>query len=179
MLAAGAQDRRPAFSEDERVVGNGKLAGHVPPDAQGAQGGSGGASLADLSYTQNAAIEPTALPAAAGGDGTLSYALDPALPPGMSFDASTRVLSGTPAAQAAPTLYTYTATDEDGDTANLTFTMTVAADLQPAFGPGATLPDLSFEQGARIEPTILPAATGGDKPLSYAAGTRVAAGHDV
>ena len=163
VLASGAQDRRPAFSEDQRVVGNGKLAGHVPPDAQGA-----GATTADLNYAQNTAIEPTVLPAAEAGDGTLSYTLEPALPQGMTFDADTRVLSGTPATQAAPTLYTYTATDEDGDRATLVFTLAVAADLQPAFGPGATLPDLSYEQRAVIEPLTLPAATGGDGVLSYA-----------
>ena len=163
VLASGAQDRRPAFSKDQRVVGNGKLAGHVPPDAQGA-----GATTADLNYAQNTTIEPTVLPAAEAGDGTLSYTLEPALPQGMTFDADTRVLSGTPATQAAPTLYTYTATDEDGDRATLVFTLAVAADLQPAFGPGATLPDLSYEQRAVIEPLTLPAATGGDGVLSYA-----------
>ena len=182
VLASGAQDRRPAFSEDQRVVGNGKLAGHVPPDAQGGSGGAslaantlmpssasgpgnaslaanavtpssisgpGGAAMADLSYTRNAAIEPTVLPAAEGGDGTLSYALEPALPPGMSFDTTTRVLSGTPSAQAAPTLYTYTATDEDGDTATLVFTLAVAAPrLAPA--EAAVLTDGLASQGRAV-----------------------------
>ena len=166
--ASAAPDRRPAFSKDQRVAGNGKLAGRVPPDAHGARGGRAGAAPAGLSYTQNTAIEPTVLPAASGGDGALSYALAPALPQGLSFDAATRVLSGTPAAEAAPALYTYTATDEDGDTANLTFTLAVAADLRPAFEAGATLPDLSYEQGTLIEPLALPAATGGDAPLRYA-----------
>ena len=182
MVLAFAQDRRPAFSKDQRVIGNDKLAGHVPPDAQGGNGGAamaantlmpssasgpgnaslaanamtpsyvsgpGGAATADLSYTQDAAIEPTVLPAAEGGDGTLSYALEPALPQGMSFDTTTRVLSGTPEAQAASTLYTYTATDEDGDSATLFFTLVVAAPrLAPA--EAAVLTDGLASQGRAV-----------------------------
>ena len=127
-----------------------------------------GASIADLSYAQGARIAPLTLPAATGGDGALSYALTPALPQGVSFDAATRALSGTPEAPLAATHYTYVANDEDRDGASLTFSLAVIADLQPEFGPGAALPDLSYEQGTFIEPLTLPAATGGDGALSYA-----------
>ena len=60
-----------------------------------------------------------------GGDGALSYRLAPALPVGLSFDNATRGVSGTPAAEQAATTYTWAATDEDGDTASLTFTVEV------------------------------------------------------
>ena len=136
-------------------------------------------SIADLSYEQNARIAPLTLPAATGGDGTLSYALDPALPQGMRFDAATRALSGTPGAPLTATQYTYTAMDADRDSVSLTFTLAVIADLQPEFGPGATLPDLSYEQGTLIEPLTLPAATGGDGALSYALQPARAPGHEL
>ena len=71
------------------------------------------------------------LPAATGGNGTLSYSLSPSLPSGLSFDAATRVLSGRPTAAAASATYTYTVSDADGittaaDKDTLTFTIAVA-----------------------------------------------------
>ena len=57
-------------------------------------------TINNRTYQQNAVIEPAVLPAASGGDGTLTYALSPALPSGLSFDAATRTLSGTPTATA-------------------------------------------------------------------------------
>ncbi len=44
----------------------------------------------------------------------------------MTFDASTRTLSGTPTAKQEAVEYTYTATDTDGDAASLSFTIRVA-----------------------------------------------------
>ena len=78
------------------------------------------------SYIQDTAIATLTLPVAADGDGTLSYALRPALPTGLSFNASNRTISGTPTAAQAETEYTYTVRDQDGDTAELTFKITVA-----------------------------------------------------
>ena len=46
---------------------------------------------------------------------------NPRVPQGMSFDKTTRVLSGTPAEQMKVARYTYTVTDADGDTASLYF----------------------------------------------------------
>ena len=168
--AAEPLDLRPTFDTDQRMADDGKLIGRVPDDLQksASAAGSASASIADQSYVQNTAIEPLPLPEASGGDGPLSYALEPALPQGMAFDDSTRMMSGTPMMAQAPTRYTYTATDVDGDTASLAFTMTVAADLHPEFGADASIADLSWEQGELIDPLTLPAATGGDKPLTYA-----------
>ena len=53
------------------------------------------------------------LPAATGGDGTLMYSLSPSPPAGLSFNTSTRKLSGTPTGSQAATTYTYTVTDSD------------------------------------------------------------------
>ena len=86
----------------------------------------GGAALEDQVYALNAVIEPLVLPAAEGGEGELTYTLDPALPAGLAFDAQTRTLSGMPTAAADAVPYTYTATDANGNTAALTFSITVA-----------------------------------------------------
>ena len=54
------------------------------------------------------------VPAAVGGDGTLSYAAT-GLPPGVSFDPSTRTLSGTPALGSGTITITVTDMDADGE----------------------------------------------------------------
>lgn len=86
----------------------------------------GSATIRDSSVTVNQALHAT-LPAATGGDGTLTYSLSPALPTGLSFNRSSRVLSGTPTGPQGRTRYTYTVTDADGDTDTLSFTIAVVA----------------------------------------------------
>ena len=77
----------------------------------------------DLVYEVEAAIDALSLPAASGGDGTLSYSLSPDVP-GLSFDATARQLTGTPTTVGTYAM-TYTVTDADGDTDSLSFTITV------------------------------------------------------
>ena len=48
------------------------------------------------SYTENTDIGTVNLPAASGGDGTLTYSLAPEPPAGLSFDAAARTITGTP-----------------------------------------------------------------------------------
>ena len=78
-----------------------------------------------LSWTVDEAIESVTLPEAKG-DGTIVYALSPALPDGVERDG--RRLSGTPTAEMAVTDYTWTATDADGESqqVELEFTIEVA-----------------------------------------------------
>jgi len=92
----------------------------------------GDASVADQHYVQNTPIEALTLPAAAGGSGSLTYALSPAidtLAPGLTFDGGTRLLSGTPTVPVSLTRLTYTATDGDGRVSapGLMFNLSVAA----------------------------------------------------
>ncbi len=87
-------------------------------------------TIADKTFTVDAEITTFTLPAATGGNGTISYALTPALPNGVSVDTSTREVSGTPTAAATATTYTWRASDSDSNTANsdssaLTFMLTV------------------------------------------------------
>ena len=75
-------------------------------------------------YTVDEEITPLVLPAATGGTGALTYSLAPEIP-GLAFDAAARRLSGTPT-ETGTWAMTYTARDEDGRTATLEFTITVA-----------------------------------------------------
>ncbi len=131
----------------------------------------------DQAYSEGRPITDLVLPAATGGNGALSYALartsgTPALPPGLSFDAATRTLSGTPSGTQAATGYTYTATDADGDAATATFTIMVQESIEsPPLGPPTlndTIADQVYARGRRITDLALPLASGGNGALSYA-----------
>ena len=87
----------------------------------------GGATMSLLTYTVGVRISPRVLPSATGGRGRLTYTLDPMLPAGLTFTGTTRTLAGTPTANQAKTAYTLTATDADGDSATLTFSLTVVS----------------------------------------------------
>ena len=78
-------------------------------------------------YRVGTAVSLT-LPTATGGNGELQYALAPAPPSGLTFDPVTLMLSGLPAEAVARDDYRLTATDEDGDTATLTFTLEVVSE---------------------------------------------------
>ncbi len=91
---------------------------------------AGGTTIADKTFTVDAEITAFTLPEATGGNGTISYALTPGLPTGLSVDTSTREVSGTPTAAATAATYTWRASDSDSNTANsdssaLTFMLTV------------------------------------------------------
>ena len=150
-----------------------------PPTGGGGNTGGGGgrprdlrpsfgsASVPDQSYTEGTEITPLELPAATGGNGRLFYALSPVLPEGLTLNRRVRRLSGTPTTPQAAREYTWTATDGDGDATRLTFTVTVAPDLRPSFD-NVSVPDQSYTEGTAITPLELPAATGGNGPLTYA-----------
>ena len=82
--------------------------------------------VADQSYPRTHAIAPLILPAAAGGAPPLGYTLTPTLPGGLSFDASTRTISGTPTEVTAGLVsYTYKATDANGSADSLQLSIEV------------------------------------------------------
>ena len=115
------------------------------------------------SYTLNAEIADLVLSAASGGTAPLTYALTGALPAGLTFNAASRRLTGTPTAVTSATTLTYTVTDANDATASQTFTVTV--------NDGVTLPapdDQSYTLNAEIADLVLSAASGGTVPLTYA-----------
>ncbi len=83
------------------------------------------AEVGDQAYTAGTAITALELPEATGGAGEVTYGLS-TLPAGLSFDAATRTISGTPeAATDGAVEVTYTAADSTGAATGLTFSITV------------------------------------------------------
>ena len=85
----------------------------------------GGATVSDQAYIVSQLITPLTLPVATRGDGAITYTLTPALPTGLTFNATARTITGTPTTAAGATDYTYTATDTANDTATLMFSIIV------------------------------------------------------
>ena len=108
----------------------------------------GTATVSNRTYTVGTAINALTLPAASGGDGMLTFSLSPNVP-GLTFNATTRQLTGTPST-AGTYAMTYTVTDEDGDTDTLSFTITVdgsetryeVGDTVTAWPTGVWFPDV-------------------------------------
>ena len=93
-----------------------------------------GTGIANQVYPIGAVIT-LALPSAVGGAVPITYSLVP-LPPGLTFRAptvdTTALLIGTPSAIMSASPVTYTATADNGETATLTFMITVVRALPPA-----------------------------------------------
>ena len=108
----------------------------------------GTATVSNRTYAVGTAISALTLPAASGGDGTLTFSLSPNVP-GLTFNATTRQLTGTPST-AGTYAMTYAVTDEDGDSDTLSFTITVdgsetryeVGDTVTAWPTGVWFPDV-------------------------------------
>ena len=118
------------------------------------------------------------LPLATGGNGALTYTIDPPLPTGLNLEHTPPLppaLRGTPAVgtEQSATGYTYIVTDSDGDTDTLTFTLAIlTAGSLPNFDEAITFPDQTYTVGVDIGAVTLPAATGGSVPLRYSLPSR-------
>ena len=149
-----------------------------------------GTSVDDQEYTAGTAISDIELPAASGGAGDIAYSVS-GLPAGLSFDAATRTISGTPdAATDEAVEITYTAADGAGATASLTFSITVNMSLtfgdffSQFLGAGKVVPTASsdgaaireFVVGQPVDAFALPAGTGGTEPLTYSLSPELPAG---
>ena len=153
------------YSLAKRVVSQAYYAvdvvGGQPPPVSDTSPDFVGKSISDKTYTQGNPIAPVTLPTAIGGDGAVAYSLSGTVPPGLLL--SGRTLRGTPT-RAGTFHVTYTATDSDGDTDRLTFTVTVVGqDTAPVL---PTISDKAYPTGNYLNET-LPAATGGDGRLTY------------
>ena len=148
-----------------------------------------GTVIPDQTYTAGTVITPLVLPEASGGTAPLRYNLS-ALPAGLTFDAATRTLSGTPtAATSGAVSVIYTVLDSAGEVAALTFAITVNAgltfdDFFNLFPSGKVVPTAShdlveireFVVGQRVAGIVLPAASGGTAPLTYSLSPALPAG---
>ena len=70
---------------------------------------------------------PVVLPAADGGAPPITYQVEPSPPAGLTFDASTRTLQGTPTEVTASVPYVFRATDVNGSFAELRFSIEVVS----------------------------------------------------
>ncbi len=95
--------------------------------------------IEDQNYKLGAPIHPLVLPEAIGGREPVEYSLTPALPAGLSFLPSTRMVLGTPwVITDSPIEYTYTATDVNGERGSLNFKLSV---YSPVFRDSENLPN--------------------------------------
>ena len=150
------------------VIGGCADTSPVAPDTKPSFSGT----VADQTYTVGKPISTLSLPAATGGNGDLSYSLQPTVR-GLTFDLAARTVSGTPT---TPGTYrmTYRVVDadentKDSDAATLSFTITVQEtalrDTAPSFS--GTMADQTYTVREPISTLTLPAATGGNGDLTY------------
>ena len=153
---------------------------NAPPDTAPSFGSG---SVSNKTYIAGQAITDFTVPAASGGNGAITYAAAN-LPDGLVFDATgtdtpgctgteAREVCGTPTVIGGPTTVTIAARDSDsnlgaGDRATLTFTITVSSDAPPSFGSGA-VPEKAFILNTAIADFVVPAASGGNGAITYAA----------
>ena len=137
----------------------------------------GASTVSRQDYKQFAAISSLILPAATDGNGILAYSLgattddgdvDSAdtLPAGLDFDAETRTLSGTPTSAGTYSM-TYSASDEDSDSASLSFQLVV--DSVPTLN-NAIVRSHTYVKDQAIVDLVLPQAEGGTGAVSYSLG---------
>ncbi len=135
-------------------------------DDDAAEPDFGSEDVDDQTWTVGEAIAAVTLPAATGGNGTLTYTLTPDITAyGLTLTntASTKEISGTPTtALITATAFTWTATDADSDTDTVTFDVTIGKGTQSLSGGGDTFA-LTFGDDAPALPTIAqdPATGGG------------------
>ena len=109
-------------------------------------------TIGDKMYTKGVEIASSTLPLAAGGVPPLTYALSPALPAGLTFDAGTRVLSGRPTQLFQSREFMYEARDPHGVAGALAFSIEVTGPTS-ADGAGPELPASLALQGNYPNPS--------------------------
>ena len=127
-----------SYTDDE---GSGKSASAVTANAVAAAGDKvpsfGNATVDNLIYVVGVGFAPLPLPEATGGDGDLTYGVEPDLPLGLAVvkreleGKSVRELTGTPGASQAAATYAWTVTDSDEtnpDSDAVSFAIEIAPD---------------------------------------------------
>ncbi len=127
----------------------------------------GNSNINDQVLMMNQRVDAIELPSATGGDLPLEYSLQPSLPAGLQLDGTTHVISGTPTVEFDRTRFTWIATDTDGDTVTLTFSIMVLPELPLQFPSSASIANQIFLQNDEIDFVELPAARGGVGDLTY------------
>ncbi len=113
----------------------------VTPASQSAVNGTVGTSLSTSSLSTS------------GFSGAVTYSVSPSLPAGLTLNASTGVISGTPTASQSATTYTITATGATSGTATSTVSIAIAGATQGALQVTATPGSLRVNQTATLSTT--------------------------
>ncbi len=125
VAVADTPAERPTFSLPSVVEGTPEELPVLRPPVEARETSFRGATVPDQTWVRDEPLTPLTLPGANGGVGDVAYGLTPALPAGLRFDLASRVLWGTPSTPRPATRYTYTATDETGSVAALSFLITI------------------------------------------------------
>ena len=136
----------------------------VVSDADGPEFLSSVAPQTYVAGHEHTALELPAAHLTMPGNPPVEYALSTslpggALPTGMSYTKSTRILATSSSTQATtnPVTFTYTATDRDGDTnaTALTFTVTIEPNATPSY-TGAQPPNRTLRVGKAVSFSVAP-----------------------
>jgi len=103
-------------------------------------------------------ITPFAPVTASGGSGTKTWAINPQLPQGVSFNTTNGFISGTPTVQSPLISYTITVTDQTGQTSNRSFSFKI---LVPLLVTTVEVEKILFYPGTTITPFTPVSVSGG------------------
>ncbi len=129
-------------------------------------------AIATTVLTANHAPTPFTPVTGGGGTAPLTYSVLPALPTGLSINASNGLISGTPTAASPATSYTVTVTDSNHATATAMFSLTVNSAVTATTAIATTV------LTANHAPTPFTPVTGagGTTPLAYSVAPNLPAG---
>jgi len=110
-----------------------------------------------VTFFKTQTVTPVAPVTAGGGYGTITFSISPALPSGLSFNASNGRITGTPTVKVSGS-HTVTATDSIGQTSSSSFSLVI---LNPPLVTTADVPDKTLIKGAVVTPFKPVSVTGG------------------
>ncbi|RAI38862.1 hypothetical protein CH341_27050 [Rhodoplanes roseus] len=129
-------------------------------------------AVASKTLTVNTATASFTPVTGSGGTTPLSYGVSPTLPPGLSFNTATGIVTGTPTATSAATTYTVTVTDVNNASATATFSLTVNGAVTATQAIAAK----SLTQNTAVTAFTPVTGGGGTSPLGYGIAPALPAG---